>query len=75
MDFIFYYYLLLHAFEYVYLKFDSVFICFKHAFDIFHLIHCRIYNFRCRLIKQFNIDAEEILEQNYVFANHLSLIV
>ena len=26
------------------------FIC-KHAFDTFHLINCRIYNYRCDLIK------------------------
>ena len=45
---------------------SKVFCCgIARAFDIFDLIHCRIYNFIHGLI-----DAAEIDEQNYVFGNH-----
>ena len=37
--------------------FSKEYICFKHAFDIFHLIHCSI----------FNLDAATIDVQNCVF--------
>ena len=56
----FYYYLLLGGLKYVNLKLDSVFYLLAQArLYTFHLIHCGLYNFGCRL-KKFNIDASEI---------------
>ena len=51
-SYIYIYYLLLYGFQYVYLKFDPVFYCLRrHAFDTFQLIHCKINNSRCALMK------------------------
>ena len=45
-------------------------ICFrKHAFDTFHIIYCRIYNFRCNPI---NVQHRR---KNLVFIIHISLLV
>ena len=52
-----YYYLLQDDFEYIFKVIFSIFFaCQLHAFDTFHLINGRIYNFRCTLYN-FTIDA------------------
>ena len=44
----------------------------KHAFDSFHLIHCRIYDFTYIL---YSMDSTKIDKQKFVFVNHLSLLL